>query len=200
MQSGRILEISQSNVERQPGAPLGAGDQAWANWSDQSASGADAMKAPARRGRFAVIAVPVRVAARLLPAPVPGRRARSASPRWSDDDQGHRLLARTARLPSRQARQLPVAGAGRPLSAHLCVEPALRGGDDRAVPGNRLPVRLLHGARARSLQPALLMLVMLPFWTSFLLRVYAWKALLTEQGPRRSDRGSASTGRSPRWA
>ncbi len=38
-------------------------------------------------------------------------------------------------------------------------------------------------ARARrSLQPALLMLVMLPFWTSFLLRVYAWKALLTERG------------------
>ncbi len=38
-------------------------------------------------------------------------------------------------------------------------------------------------ARARrSLQPALLLLVMLPFWTSFLLRVYAWKALLTEQG------------------
>jgi putrescine transport system permease protein len=38
-------------------------------------------------------------------------------------------------------------------------------------------------ARARrTLQPALLMLVMLPFWTSFLLRVYAWKALLTEHG------------------
>ncbi|MEO6363750.1 MAG: ABC transporter permease, partial [Caldimonas sp.] len=38
-------------------------------------------------------------------------------------------------------------------------------------------------ARARaSLQPALLMLVMLPFWTSFLLRVYAWKALLSENG------------------
>ena len=38
-------------------------------------------------------------------------------------------------------------------------------------------------ARARkSLQPALLMLVMLPFWTSFLLRVYAWKALLSERG------------------
>ncbi len=38
-------------------------------------------------------------------------------------------------------------------------------------------------ARARRpLQPALLMLVMLPFWTSFLLRVYAWKALLTEHG------------------
>ncbi len=33
-----------------------------------------------------------------------------------------------------------------------------------------------------SLQPALLMLVMLPFWTSFLLRVYAWKGLLSEHG------------------
>jgi putrescine transport system permease protein len=38
-------------------------------------------------------------------------------------------------------------------------------------------------ARARPThQPALLMLVMLPFWTSFLLRVYAWKGLLTENG------------------
>ena len=38
-------------------------------------------------------------------------------------------------------------------------------------------------ARAKaSLQPALLMLVMLPFWTSFLLRVYAWKGLLAEKG------------------
>ena len=35
-------------------------------------------------------------------------------------------------------------------------------------------------ARARStVQPTLLMLVMLPFWTSFLLRVYSWKALLS---------------------
>jgi putrescine transport system permease protein len=38
-------------------------------------------------------------------------------------------------------------------------------------------------ARApRSVQPALLMAVMLPFWTSFLLRVYAWKGLLGENG------------------
>ncbi|MDE2145551.1 MAG: ABC transporter permease subunit [Burkholderiales bacterium] len=38
-------------------------------------------------------------------------------------------------------------------------------------------------ARARaSVQPALLMLVMLPFWTSFLLRVYAWKGLLSDNG------------------
>ncbi len=31
-------------------------------------------------------------------------------------------------------------------------------------------------------RPALLMLVMLPFWTSFLLRVYAWKMLLADVG------------------
>jgi putrescine transport system permease protein len=38
-------------------------------------------------------------------------------------------------------------------------------------------------ARAKqSIQPTLLMLVMLPFWTSFLLRVYAWKGLLDEGG------------------
>ena len=38
-------------------------------------------------------------------------------------------------------------------------------------------------ARARpTVQPALLMLVMLPFWTSFLLRVYAWKGLLSDNG------------------
>lgn len=38
-------------------------------------------------------------------------------------------------------------------------------------------------ARARAgIRPALLMLVMLPFWTSFLLRVYAWKGILADQG------------------
>jgi putrescine transport system permease protein len=38
-------------------------------------------------------------------------------------------------------------------------------------------------ARAKaSVQPVLVMLVMLPFWTSFLLRVYAWKGLLSEGG------------------
>ncbi|WP_085317045.1 ABC transporter permease subunit [Derxia lacustris] len=33
-----------------------------------------------------------------------------------------------------------------------------------------------------SRRPALLMLVMLPFWTSFLLRIYAWKGLLDDNG------------------
>lgn len=31
-------------------------------------------------------------------------------------------------------------------------------------------------------RPALLLLVMLPFWTSFLLRIYAWKSILANQG------------------
>jgi putrescine transport system permease protein len=33
-----------------------------------------------------------------------------------------------------------------------------------------------------STRPALMMLVMLPFWTSFLLRIYAWKGLLDDNG------------------
>jgi len=38
-------------------------------------------------------------------------------------------------------------------------------------------------ARAKAtVQPTLLMFVMLPFWTSFLLRVYSWKGLLGENG------------------
>ena len=38
-------------------------------------------------------------------------------------------------------------------------------------------------ARARaSLRPILLMMVMLPFWTSFLLRIYAWKGILSNDG------------------
>ncbi len=38
-------------------------------------------------------------------------------------------------------------------------------------------------ARAKpQARPLLLMLVMLPFWTSFLLRVYAWKGILADQG------------------
>ena len=38
-------------------------------------------------------------------------------------------------------------------------------------------------ARAKAtVRPALLLAVMLPFWTSFLLRVYAWKGILADQG------------------
>lgn len=44
------------------------------------------------------------------------------------------------------------------------------------------PFAYFMARAASSKQPMLLMLVMLPFWTSFLLRVYAWKGLLSEGG------------------
>jgi putrescine transport system permease protein len=44
------------------------------------------------------------------------------------------------------------------------------------------PFAYFMARAAAALQPSLLMLVMLPFWTSFLLRVYAWKGLLSEGG------------------
>jgi putrescine transport system permease protein len=38
-------------------------------------------------------------------------------------------------------------------------------------------------ARAKaSMRPTLMMMVMLPFWTSFLLRIYAWKGMLANNG------------------
>jgi putrescine transport system permease protein len=44
------------------------------------------------------------------------------------------------------------------------------------------PFAYFMARASKAVQPALLMMVMLPFWTSFLLRVYAWKGLLTEGG------------------
>ncbi len=36
--------------------------------------------------------------------------------------------------------------------------------------------------RRRNWRPTLLMLVILPFWTSFLIRVYAWIGILSNEG------------------
>lgn len=44
------------------------------------------------------------------------------------------------------------------------------------------PFAYFMARASKSAQPGLVMLVMLPFWTSFLLRVYAWKGLLSEGG------------------
>ncbi len=44
------------------------------------------------------------------------------------------------------------------------------------------PMAYFMARSPASWRPALVMLVMLPFWTSFLLRVYAWKMLLADQG------------------
>ncbi len=44
------------------------------------------------------------------------------------------------------------------------------------------PFAYFMARASATLRPVLLMLVMLPFWTAFLLRIYAWKALLTNNG------------------
>ena len=111
--SGRVLKVSQSNVERQPGAPLTWGDAAWASWTRSVAGGADAMRAlPASaRSRPAapVIAVPYVVAAGLLPAAVPRRRQDQRLRDGDDDDQGHRHLEGRRDRFQLQLRQLPAA-------------------------------------------------------------------------------------------
>ena len=44
------------------------------------------------------------------------------------------------------------------------------------------PFAYFMARSAPGIRPALVMMVMLPFWTSFLLRVYAWKGILADQG------------------
>ena len=53
---------------------------------------------------------------------------------------------------------------------------------DVALPADRLSDGLCHGARAARWRTRLLLLVILPFWTSFLIRVYAWIGLLKDNG------------------
>ncbi|MFY8113065.1 MAG: ABC transporter permease, partial [Rhabdaerophilum sp.] len=44
------------------------------------------------------------------------------------------------------------------------------------------PLAYAMASAPRRWQPALLILVILPFWTSFLIRVYAWMAILRPEG------------------
>ncbi|TCT02158.1 ABC transporter permease [Aquabacter spiritensis] len=44
------------------------------------------------------------------------------------------------------------------------------------------PIAYAMARAPRTLQPTLLMLVILPFWTSFLIRVYAWIGILSQDG------------------
>jgi len=44
------------------------------------------------------------------------------------------------------------------------------------------PIAYGMSRAADAWRPTLLMLVILPFWTSFLIRVYAWKAILAQEG------------------
>ena len=89
------------------------------------------------------------------------------------------------RLRRRRARPGP-----RKLSARLCdplyLDILLRSIVDRrrrhrALPGPGFPAGALHLARGRR-KNLYLQLVMLPFWTSFLVRTYAWLFLLRDTG------------------
>ena len=140
------------------------------------------MKAPTRGGRFAVIAVPYAwlLAFFLLPFLVVARISISEMETttikdivtWNDGAiafsirLGNYLLLAQDDLYLRTYASSLVYAA---VTTILCLAIGY-------------PFAYFMARARRSLQPALLMLVMLPFWTSFLLRVYAWKALLTEQG------------------
>ena len=140
------------------------------------------MKAPARRGRFAVIGVPYAwlLVFFLLPFLVVARISVSEMEAtaikdivtWHDGAlhfsarlSNYLLLAQDDLYLRTYASSLLYAA----VTTVLCLAIGY-------------PFAYFMARSRRSLQPALLMLVMLPFWTSFLLRVYAWKALLTEQG------------------
>ena len=68
---------------------------------------------------------------------------------------------------------------------------AIRRDHDGPVAGHRLSGRLLDQPLRRAAQDPLLILVMLPFWTSYLIRTYAWMILLRDNGVvNRSSRRS----------
>ena len=92
-------------------------------------------------------------------------------------------VARTAELVAvkLQLRQLSV-----PVRRHLYVSSYLNSlkvaAISTSVPAGRLSDGLCHRARRPTWRNMLLMLVILPFWTSFLLRVYAWIGILKNNG------------------
>ena len=55
-------------------------------------------------------------------------------------------------------------------------------GDRRPVPADRLPGRVLHRPLRRPLQDLLIALVVLPFFVNYLVRTYAWVAMLSDEG------------------
>ena len=83
----------------------------------------------------------------------------------------------------------PVAGQLRlpRLRPALCrllhEEPADCGVFHAAAAGDRLPIAYAITRTPPRLQAVLVVLVILPFWTSFLIRIYAWMNILQHDGP-----------------
>ena len=59
---------------------------------------------------------------------------------------------------------------------------ALRARDRRALPADRLPDRLLHRPLRGQYRNALIALLVIPFFVNYLVRTYAWVALLADEG------------------
>ena len=116
-----------------------------------------------------------RTAALALP---PYRCRRS---RWAD---GARPTSSTAGDSGSTLDNFTLLVAGRPLSRGLSVQSLHIAAISTLLhAARRLSHRLRHGAGAGGAgAPTLLMLVILPFWTSFLIRVYAWIGILKNEG------------------
>ncbi len=150
------------------------------------------MARPQRRHRRAL-----RLAAAVLPRAVPDRRQVLGL-----RDGRHPRARTSSRSPTARSRSTLkysnyVALTDRqPVLARLPREPEVRARARRCCAcssATRSPTS--WRAPGRSLQPTLLMLVMLPFWTSFLLRVYAWKGAARRRrlGRQTADRGCTWT-------
>jgi spermidine/putrescine transport system permease protein len=74
------------------------------------------------------------------------------------------------------------AARGSDVRAHPRAIAVAVGGGDGGLPRDRVPGGLLHRARLRAVARAAALLVMIPFWTSFLVRTYAWMILLRSEG------------------
>ena len=74
----------------------------------------------------------------------------------------------------------------------LSAQPRRRRDLDVDPAAGRLSHRLRHGAAPQRWQPIAMMLVILPFWTSFLIRVYAWIGILKHEACSTSPARAAS--------
>ena len=72
-----------------------------------------------------------------------------------------------------------------------------RGRGDRDRRAARVPVRVLHGAasRRRGARTLLFVLVLLPLWSSYLVRVYAWRLILATTASLNWSLGEARAAR-----
>ena len=166
--------MSNAAVTDASAAPAtGAGQSSWPGWAR--------LRQPSGHHH------PLCLAAALLPRPLPHRLQDLAV---ADGDRHAALHAGASifsggfsgyrrQLKQLHLRQLRLADQDA-LYFRAYLSTSIIAGDlDVPDAARRLPDRLRHGARAaQRWRPTLLMLVILPFWTSFLIRVYAWIGIL----------------------